>query len=138
VSDRNIGTYIGNLSSGPDRLRDRSQLCVSVAFRNHSGTIAAASVPKLGHVWIQRASLWIQSVAFFFTPATWASLAENSITVPANTLFETWYTTAESAQYGGAFTYTQRFTLPVPATAIGGIGVTLTNTIGTSTEVTSP
>ena len=79
----------------------------------------------------------IQSASFSFTAATGASLAEKSITVPANTLFETWYTTAESAQYGSAFTYTQQFTLSGPATAVGGVGVTLTNTIGTSTEVTS-
>jgi len=57
--------------------------------------------------------------------------------VPANTLFETWYTTADSAQFGSSFTYTQLFTLSGPATAVGGVGVTLTNTIGTSTEVTS-
>ena len=80
----------------------------------------------------------IQSATFSFTPAMGASLAKKPIVVPANTLFETWYTTPESAQYGSAFTYTQLFTLSGPATAVGGVGVTLTNTIGTSTEVTSP
>jgi len=79
----------------------------------------------------------IQSATFSFTAATGASLAEKSLTVPASTLFETWYTTAESAQYGSAFTYTQLFTLSGPATAVGSVGVTLTNTIGTSTEVSS-
>jgi len=79
----------------------------------------------------------IQSATFSFTPAMGASLAEKSITVPASTLFGTWYTTPESAQYGSSFTYTQLFTLSGPATAVGGVGVTLTNTIGTSTEVTS-
>jgi sugar lactone lactonase YvrE len=79
----------------------------------------------------------IQSATFAFTPAAGASLAEKSLTVPANTLFETWYTTADSAQFGSAFTYTQLFTLSGPATAVGGVGVTLTNTIGTSTEVSS-
>jgi hypothetical protein len=59
-----------------------------------------------------------------------------TITVPVSALFETWNTTAECAQYGSAFTYTQLFTLSGPATAVGGVGVTLTNTIGTSSEVT--
>jgi hypothetical protein len=44
----------------------------------------------------------------------------------------------DSALNFSAFTYTQLFTLSEPATAVGGVGVTLTNTIGTSTEVTSP
>jgi sugar lactone lactonase YvrE len=79
----------------------------------------------------------IQSATFTFTPAAGASLAEKSVTVPTSTLFETWYTTPESAQYGSAFTYTQLFTLSGPATAVGGVGVTLTNTVGTSTKVTS-
>ncbi len=79
----------------------------------------------------------IQSATFSFTPAMGASLDEKSITVPASALFETWYTTPESAQYGSAFAYTQLFTLSGPATVVSGLGVTLTNTIGTSTEATS-
>ena len=43
----------------------------------------------------------------------------------------------QSVQYGSAFTYTQLFTLSGLATAVSGVGVTLTNTIGTSTEATS-
>ena len=79
----------------------------------------------------------IQSATFFFTPAQGASLAEKSVTVTANALFTTWYTGADSAQFGSSFTYTQTFILSGPATNIGGVGATLTNTIGTSTEVTS-
>ncbi len=80
----------------------------------------------------------IQSATFTFTPASGASLNQKTITVPANNLFTTWYTTTGSAQYGSAFTYTQLFTLTGNASAVGGIGATLTNTIGTSTEVTAP
>jgi FG-GAP-like repeat/Bacterial Ig-like domain (group 3)/Beta-propeller repeat/NHL repeat/FG-GAP repeat len=80
----------------------------------------------------------IQSATFNFTPASGASLNQKTFTVPATTLFQTWYTTTGSAQYGSAFTYTQLFTLSGPATAVGGVGVTLTNSIGTSTEATSP
>jgi sugar lactone lactonase YvrE len=80
----------------------------------------------------------IQSATFNFTPASGASLNQKTITVPATTLFTTWYTTAGSAQFGSAFTYTQLFTLSGPATVVGGVGATLTNSIGTSTEVTAP
>ncbi len=98
------------------------------------GTALNSASPMTGY----SSTREIQSATFAFTPATGAALAEKTITVPVSTLFETWYTTAESAQYGSAFTYTQLFTLSGPATAVGGVGVTLTNTIGTSNEVTSP
>ena len=80
----------------------------------------------------------IQSATFNFTPASGASLAQKTITVPATGLFTTWYTTAGSAQFGSAFTYTQLFTLSGNASAVAGVGVTLTNSVGTSTEVTAP
>ncbi len=80
----------------------------------------------------------IQSATFNFTPASGASLNQKTFTVPANGLFTTWYTTAGSAQFGSAFTYTQLFTLSGDASAVAGVGVTLTNTAGTSTEVTAP
>ncbi len=80
----------------------------------------------------------IQSATFTFTPASGASLNQKTITVPANTLFQTWYTTTGSDQFGSAFTYTQLFTLSGNASAVGGVGATLTNSVGTSTEVTAP
>ena len=80
----------------------------------------------------------IQSATFNFTPASGASLNQKTITVPATTLFTTWYTTAGSAQYGSAFTYTQLFTLSGNASTVAGVGATLTNSVGTSTEVTAP
>jgi sugar lactone lactonase YvrE len=80
----------------------------------------------------------IQSTTFNFTPASGASLAQKTVTVPATGLFTTWYTTAGSAQFGSAFTYTQLFTLSGNASAVAGVGVTLTNTVGTSTEVNAP
>jgi hypothetical protein len=61
----------------------------------------------------------IQSATFSFTPAKGASLAEKSITVPATTLFGTWYTNPDSAQYGSTFTYTQLFTLSGNASEVG-------------------
>jgi hypothetical protein len=79
----------------------------------------------------------IQSATFAFTPSSGASLAEKTITVPAATLFTTWYTAAGSAQYGSAFTYTQQFTLSGAASTVASVSVTLTNTVGTSSGVSS-
>jgi hypothetical protein len=80
----------------------------------------------------------ILSAAFTFTPAKGASLDQTTLTVSSGSLFQTWYTTPGSVQYGSAFTYTQTFTLSGSATAVAGVGATLTNTAGTSTEATSP
>jgi sugar lactone lactonase YvrE len=79
----------------------------------------------------------IQSATFAFTPANGASLSQKTITVPAATPFATWYTTAASAQYGSSFTYSQQFTLSGPASAVGSVSVTLMNTVGISSGVTS-
>ncbi len=80
----------------------------------------------------------ILSAAFTFTPAKGASLDQNTITITPVSLFQTWYATPGSVQFGSAFTYTQLFTLSGNATAVAGVGATLTNSAGTSTEVTSP
>ena len=79
----------------------------------------------------------IQSAAFSFTPANGAQLAQTIVKVPAASLFSTWYTTPGSAQYGSAFTYSQQFTLSGPASSIASVSVTLTNTVGTSSGVSS-
>jgi hypothetical protein len=77
----------------------------------------------------------IQSATFAFTPASGTSLAESSITVPSTDLFQTWYSDTGSTQYGSEFTYTQTFNVMNAATAVSNVGVTLTNTFGTSSEV---
>ena len=79
----------------------------------------------------------MQQATFTFTPAAGVTLSANSITLPAATLFQTWYSDTDSAQYGSSFTYTQSFTLSAPASQITGVGVTLTNSQGTSPQVTS-
>jgi sugar lactone lactonase YvrE len=78
----------------------------------------------------------IQSAVFNFTPMSGTTLAEKSITVSSTSLFATWYSDGDSTQYGSEFTYSQTFTLSTAASAVSNVGVTLTNTIGTSTEVT--
>ncbi len=80
----------------------------------------------------------IQSATFNFKAATGVTLAKSTVTVPATTLFSNWYSNADSVQFGSEFTYSQIFTLSADASQVSGIGVTLTNTIGTSTEATAP
>jgi sugar lactone lactonase YvrE len=80
----------------------------------------------------------IQSATFNFTPASGATLAMTTIIVPATAMFQTWYSSSDSVAYGSTFTYTQDFLLSGSATAVGGVGVTLTNTVGPSQEATSP
>ncbi len=79
----------------------------------------------------------IQSATFSFTPANGALLAQKTVIVPAATLFSVWYTTAGSAQYGSAFTYSQQFTLSGSPSSVASVSVTLTNTVGTSSGVSS-
>jgi Bacterial Ig-like domain (group 3)/FG-GAP-like repeat/FG-GAP repeat/Beta-propeller repeat/NHL repeat len=79
----------------------------------------------------------VQSATFSFTPANGATLAQKTVIVPSATLFSAWYTTPGSAQYGSAFTYSQQFTLSGPASSVASVSVTLTNTVGTSSGVSS-
>ncbi len=116
---------------------------ITIVVQRVAPTITALSFTTAGNILTVQVTGFsttreIQSATFNFTPASGASLNQKTLTVPATTLFQTWYTTTGSALYGSAFTYTQLFTLSGPATAVGGVGVTLTNSIGTSTEATSP
>jgi hypothetical protein len=74
---------------------------------------------------------------FIFTGPGAVSLANAGVTVPATSLFESWYTSADSATFGSTFLYTQTFQLSDDTTNITGVAVTLTNTVGTSTSVSS-
>jgi len=75
--------------------------------------------------------------AFTFTPASGDTISDPKLTVELGTSFATWYGKAASDEYGSAFTYTQNFTLSNDASTIGGVSVTLTNSIGTSTPGTA-
>ncbi len=79
----------------------------------------------------------VQQATFTFTAASGTSLAEKSVTVPVTSLFQTWYSNADSAPYGSSFTYTQTFTISGSAAGIASLGVTLTNAQGTSAVVTA-
>ena len=75
--------------------------------------------------------------AFQFTGATGTTLATPKVTIPATTLFGTWFSSMESTQYGSTFTYTQVFNVSDDATSVASVQVTLTNTVGTSAVQTS-
>jgi hypothetical protein len=77
------------------------------------------------------------SALFNFTPAAGQELQDPQLTVDVATDFSTWYAQQSSIQYGSAFTYTQAFDLSGDASAVGGVSVTLTNSVGTSNVVTA-
>ena len=76
---------------------------------------------------------------FDFTAATGDMLAMSSstLTLPATTLFGTWYSDTTSQAYGSTFTYTQIFNTSGDATTVGSVKVTLTNSVGTSEASTA-
>ena len=65
-------------------------------------------------------------------------LATNAITVPASTLFGTWYSDTASLAEGSIFTYTQTFQLSDSGAQVQSVGLQLTNSAGTSAPATSP
>jgi hypothetical protein len=69
---------------------------------------------------------------FHFTPVSGKSLKTTDVTVSLTSVFQTWYGSSNSDQYGTNFTYTQPFTLDGDATDIQSVSVTLTNSAGTS------
>jgi hypothetical protein len=79
----------------------------------------------------------ISSALFNFTPAAGQALQESQLTVDVATDFSTWYTQPSSNQYGSAFSYTQAFDLSSDASTVGGVSVTLTNSVGTSNVETA-
>jgi len=79
----------------------------------------------------------MSTALFNFTPATGDTLQDPQLTVDVATDFSTWYTQQTSIQYGSAFTYTQAFDLSGDASTIGGVSVTLTNSVGASNVVTA-
>lgn len=75
---------------------------------------------------------------FTFTAAPGSNLATTSLSLPASTLFSSWYSTAASATEGSVFTYTQIFQLSDATSQVQSVGLQLTNSAGASTVATSP
>ncbi|MFY9936401.1 MAG: hypothetical protein WAK33_06010, partial [Silvibacterium sp.] len=115
---------------------------ITIVVPKAAPTISAVSINTSGntltvHTTGYSTTREIQSATFSFTAANGATLAQKTVIVPAATLFSAWYTTAGSAQYGSAFTYSQQFTLSGSPSLIASVSVTLTNTVGTSSGVSS-
>jgi hypothetical protein len=80
----------------------------------------------------------VSQAVFDFTAATGDTLGTPTLTIPATTIFSTWFSDPTSDQYGSTFTYTQIFDTSGDATTVGPVKVTLTNSVGVSAAGTSP
>jgi hypothetical protein len=74
---------------------------------------------------------------FEFTAAAGSSISDPNVTVPATTLFSSWFSTAPSQAYGSTFMYNQTFNLSADQSTIGSVAATLTNSNGTSESATA-
>lgn len=73
---------------------------------------------------------------FRFTPVAGRTLQNTQATVELNGPANTWYQTPGSAATGGAFLYTQPFTIQGDLSAIQSVAITLTNSRGDSQQTT--
>jgi hypothetical protein len=79
----------------------------------------------------------ITQVIFTFTAASGATLQTSSVTVPAATLFTSWYQSSASTAYGSQFSFTIPFTVTGNVQSLTSVTVTLVNPTGTSTSMTA-
>ncbi|MDX2178050.1 MAG: IPT/TIG domain-containing protein [Bryobacteraceae bacterium] len=77
----------------------------------------------------------ISEGTFRFTAASGGSLATSELTIPLATLFNSWFQSAASFQFGSRFTVTIPFNLPNARTQVAAVSVTLTNRQGASSAV---
>ncbi|HTS74679.1 MAG TPA: Ig domain-containing protein [Bryobacteraceae bacterium] len=83
-------------------------------------------------------ALNMTSGTFVFAPATNATLAASSFTVPLSMPFTTWYQSSAAAQYGSEFTLTVPFGVQGSAADLVAVTVTLTNAQGSSSQCSGP
>jgi hypothetical protein len=74
---------------------------------------------------------------FRFAAAAGQTLQTTDVIIPADQLFSAWFQSPAAATTGGAFLYTQPFTLSGSSGAVGSVSVTLTNTQGASLTATT-
>jgi hypothetical protein len=79
----------------------------------------------------------VTQAVFQFTAAAGSSVQTTSVTIPATTIFTTWYQNSSSAQYGSQFSFTQPFTVQGSAQSIASVSVTLTNANGSSSAASA-
>ena len=73
---------------------------------------------------------------FHFTPASGKSLKTTDITVPLNSVFQTWYGSPDSNPFGTNFKYTQPFTLDGDAGDVDTVTIIMVNSAGLSVPAT--
>ncbi len=74
---------------------------------------------------------------FDFTASPGSSISDPELKVDVSQDFTTWYTNDSSIQYGSSFSYEQEFNLSNSSITIGGVSVTLTNSVGESNSMTA-
>ena len=79
----------------------------------------------------------LTTATFHFTPVPGHSLNSGDVTIDVGPIFAAWYANPASDQYGSAFTYTQIFDLSTDASVVGQVTVTLSNSVGVSSPVSS-
>ena len=79
----------------------------------------------------------ISGAKFHFNPVSGGKIKTQDVAIDAQALYASWYNSDASLQYGSTCTYTQVFNLSSDANVVGQVSVVLTNTQGTSPEVTS-
>lgn len=79
----------------------------------------------------------VTGATFRFTAASGGSLGTTEVSVPVQSLFQTWFASATSQNYGGQFLLTVPFTVQGNAAAIASVQVTLTNGVGSTSASAS-
>ena len=77
------------------------------------------------------------SATFQFQASAGTSLQTSQVTIPVDQIFGTWYSDANSHQFGSQFTFTQPFTISGNAAGITNVSVTLTNKQGASSVISA-
>ena len=105
---------------------------LSAVTLTQSGTTLTVTVTGFSNV---RA---VTQANFAFTPAPGTNLSTTQLSLPATSLFSSWYTQAASNAYGSTFLYTQTFNLSDSGSKVQSVTVTLTNSAGNSFPASSP
>jgi hypothetical protein len=79
----------------------------------------------------------VTQAIFHLTIAAGANVTPTDFTLPVSALFGTYFQGSTSSTAGGQFVFTQPFTVAGDITQIQSVGVSLTNSVGTSASVTA-
>ena len=77
----------------------------------------------------------VDQLEFQFAPVPGESLQTSLVTADVSSPFLSWYSSGQSNSFGSQFTATINFNVDGDVAAIAGVGVTATNSLGTSSPV---